>query len=82
MTNPHGDISAPHAVVKVFDIEGGSDVQLVEILKFYGDCLTSPKTCAEEWLRKNDFVCINVAGTSWEERGIGSKQATLEDVSA
>src|SRR5688572_21403865 len=79
MTNPPMDNSAPHAVVTIYDLEGEPGVPY-EVIRFYGDCLTSARDCAELWLRKQDFVPINVSGSAWEERGIGSKQATLEEM--
>jgi hypothetical protein len=79
VTNPQVDNSTSHTVVRVYDLEAEPGVEH-EVIHFYGDCVTSPKQCAEEWLQANDFIPINVSGSAWEERGIGNKQATLEEV--
>lgn len=81
MTNPPMDNSDAHpTVVTVYDIEGGADVQVVEALTFYGDCVTSARACAEEWLHSQGYIPINLSGGAWEQQGIGSMQATMEAV--
>lgn len=79
MTNPPMDNSDAHAVVRVYNLEDEPGVEH-EVIHFYGDCVTTPKQCAEEWLRSQGMVPINVDASSWEEQGIGSLQATLEEI--
>jgi hypothetical protein len=79
VSNPSVDNSRPHAVVTVYNIEDEPGV-VHEVIRFYGDCVTSAKQCAEYWLYKHDYLPINLSGSAWEERGIGNKQATLEEV--
>lgn len=66
-------MASPHALVDIVRANGDSEGYI-----FWGDCLTTPKQSAEEFLREDGWTPSTLDGSKWINDNLGD-EASLEE---